>query len=32
MSIAMELDRSVLLVDADVARPALPRTLGWDWS
>ena len=28
MSIAMELDRSVLLVDADVARPSLPRILG----
>jgi protein-tyrosine kinase len=28
MSIAMELDRTVLLVDADVARPSLPRTLG----
>lgn len=28
MSIAMEQDRTVLLVDADVARPALPRTLG----
>jgi len=28
MSIAMELDRSVLLVDADVIRPALPRMLG----
>jgi protein-tyrosine kinase len=28
MSLAMELDRTVLLVDADVARPSLPRTLG----
>lgn len=28
MSIAMELDRTVLLVDGDVARPSLPRTLG----
>lgn len=28
MSIAMELERTVLLVDADVARPSLPRTLG----
>ena len=28
MSIAMELDRTVLLVDADVARPRLPQTLG----
>ncbi len=28
MSIAMELDRTVLLVDADVARPALPKLLG----
>lgn len=28
MSIAMELDRTVLLVDADVARPSLPRALG----
>ncbi|MGE5097208.1 MAG: XrtA-associated tyrosine autokinase [Betaproteobacteria bacterium] len=28
MSIAMEVDRRVLLVDADVARPSLPRTLG----
>lgn len=27
MSIAMELDRTVLLVDGDVARPSLPRTL-----
>jgi exopolysaccharide/PEP-CTERM locus tyrosine autokinase len=27
MSIAMEMDRTVLLVDADVARPSLPRTL-----
>jgi protein-tyrosine kinase len=29
MSIAMELDRTVLLVDADVARPSLPSTLGF---
>lgn len=28
MSIAMELDQTVLLVDADVARPAIPHTLG----
>ena len=28
MSIAMELDHTVLLVDADVARPSLLRTLG----
>jgi protein-tyrosine kinase len=28
MSIAMELDHTVLLVDADVARPSLPRILG----
>lgn len=28
MSIAMELDRSILLVDADVARPSMPRVLG----
>lgn len=28
MSIAMELDHTVLLVDADVARPALPKYLG----
>lgn len=28
LSIAMELDRTVLLVDADVARPSLPRVLG----
>src|SRR6185436_13857501 len=28
MSIAMEMDRTVLLVDADVARPTLPKTLG----
>ncbi|MBK8323932.1 MAG: tyrosine-protein kinase family protein [Betaproteobacteria bacterium] len=28
MSIAMELDRSVLLVDADVIRPSLPTLLG----
>ena len=28
MSIAMELDQTVLLVDADVARPSLPRIFG----
>jgi protein-tyrosine kinase len=28
MSIAMELDRTIMLVDADVARPSLPRVLG----
>ena len=28
MSIAMELDHTVLLVDADVARPSIPRKLG----
>jgi exopolysaccharide/PEP-CTERM locus tyrosine autokinase len=28
MSIAMELDRTVLLVDGDVVRPSLPRMLG----
>ncbi|MCM2326642.1 MAG: XrtA-associated tyrosine autokinase [Lysobacter sp.] len=28
MSIAMEMDRTVLLVDADVARPSVPRVLG----
>lgn len=28
MSIAMEMDRSVLLVDADVVRPSLPTLLG----
>jgi exopolysaccharide/PEP-CTERM locus tyrosine autokinase len=28
MSIAMEMDRTVLLVDADVARPSLPTMLG----
>jgi exopolysaccharide/PEP-CTERM locus tyrosine autokinase len=28
MSIAMELDHTVLLVDADVARPSVPRMLG----
>ena len=28
MSIAMELDRTVLLVDGDVVRPSLPRSLG----
>lgn len=29
MSIAMEMDHRVLLVDADVARPSIPRTLGF---
>jgi len=29
ISIAMELDRTVLLVDADVARPSIPRVLGF---
>ena len=29
ISIAMELDRTVLLVDADVARPSLPRLMGF---
>lgn len=29
MSIAMELDHTVLLVDADVARPALPNVFGF---
>jgi exopolysaccharide/PEP-CTERM locus tyrosine autokinase len=29
MSIAMELDHTVLLIDADVARPSLPKILGW---
>ena len=28
ISIAMEMDRTVLLVDADVARPSIPRVLG----
>lgn len=28
MSVAMELDKTVLLVDADVARPSLPKVLG----
>ena len=28
ISIAMELDQTVLLIDADVARPSLPRVLG----
>ena len=28
ISIAMEMDRTVLLVDADVARPSVPRILG----
>ncbi|WP_019625772.1 XrtA-associated tyrosine autokinase [Thioalkalivibrio sp. ALJT] len=30
LSIAMEVDRTVLVVDADVARPAIPRTLGFE--
>lgn len=30
MSIAMEMDHRVLLVDADVARPSIPRTLGFN--
>lgn len=30
MSIAMELDHTVLLVDADVERPSLPKVLGFD--
>lgn len=30
LSIAMELDRTVLLVDADVAKPSLPRFLGFE--
>ncbi|OOC51315.1 XrtA-associated tyrosine autokinase [Thioalkalivibrio versutus] len=29
LSMAMELERTVLLVDADVSRPAIPRTLGF---
>jgi protein-tyrosine kinase len=29
MSMAMELDHTVMLVDADVARPSLPRMLGF---
>ncbi|WP_018141246.1 XrtA-associated tyrosine autokinase [Thioalkalivibrio sp. ALJ7] len=29
LSIAMEVDRTVLLVDSDVARPAIPRTMGF---
>ncbi|WP_018873790.1 XrtA-associated tyrosine autokinase [Thioalkalivibrio sp. ALJ16] len=29
LSMAMELERTVLLVDADVARPAIPRALGF---
>ncbi|ABM62287.1 XrtA-associated tyrosine autokinase [Halorhodospira halophila] len=29
LSIAMEVDRTVLVVDADVARPSVPRTLGF---
>lgn len=32
MSIAMELDHTVLLVDADVARPSLPRLMGYPQS
>jgi exopolysaccharide/PEP-CTERM locus tyrosine autokinase len=30
ISISMETDRRVLLVDADVARPSVPETLGFD--
>ncbi|MGG7054704.1 XrtA-associated tyrosine autokinase [Nitrosomonas sp. ANs5] len=30
MSIAMEMDHRVLLVDADVARPSIPRTLSFN--
>ncbi|OOC11429.1 MULTISPECIES: XrtA-associated tyrosine autokinase [Thioalkalivibrio] len=30
LSIAQELDRTVLLVDADVARPAIPITMGFE--
>lgn len=30
MSIAMEMDHRVLLVDADVARPSLPASLGYN--
>ena len=30
LSMALEVNRTVLLVDADVARPTLPRTLGID--
>jgi protein-tyrosine kinase len=30
MSIAMEMDHTVLLIDADVAKPSLPRMLGID--
>jgi len=30
ISIAMEMDRTVLLVDADVAKPGVPRALGLD--
>ncbi len=30
MSIAAELDHTVMLVDADLARPSLPRMLGVD--
>lgn len=30
ISIALEMDRTVLLVDADVAKPSVPRTLGID--
>jgi protein-tyrosine kinase len=29
MSIALEMDRTVLLVDADVAKPSIPKTLGF---
>lgn len=29
MSIAMEMDHRVLLIDADVARPSIPKTLGF---
>ncbi|MFP4647902.1 MAG: XrtA-associated tyrosine autokinase [Halorhodospira sp.] len=30
LSIAMEVDRTVLVVDADVARPNIPQTLGFE--
>ena len=30
ISMALEMDRTVLLVDADVAKPSVPRTLGLD--
>lgn len=30
ISIASEMDRTVLLVDADVAKPSVPRTLGFE--